>query len=289
MKKIMITGALGQLGRALTRLYEGREDVCLYRYDTREEDGVSVLDITREEDVKEAVKKTAPDVVINCSAFTDVNRCETEEELAERVNGDGPGILARAAREAGAVLVHISTDYVFDGCGTRPYRETDPVGPVSAYGRTKRKGELEVQKEADRYFIIRTAWLYGEGKNFVRTMLRLAQEKEEIGVVCDQRGTPTSAGELAKMIEYLLTTEAYGIYHGTCEGETTWYEFAREIFRLKHKSVKVKPLTTEEYPTPARRPAYSVLENVRLKELGGFQMADWKEALARYLAEEERG
>ncbi len=326
MKTIAITGAKGQLGRALTTLWADRKEIRLCLSDLlpgRENQAVAAgsqaaldpertlkigannlsaeksvphpapsslliypLDLTKEEEVLTWLGQVKPDIIVNCAAFTNVNQCEEREDLARRVNGFAPGILARYARETGAILVHISTDYVFSGEGDRPYREEDVPDPQNAYGRTKLLGEEQVLASGCRYFLIRTAWLYGDGGNFVRTMLRLADSQEEVGVVCDQWGCPTSAKELARLIDYLLHTEAYGIYHGVCTGETTWYEFARTIFAYKGLSVKVRPLTTAEYPSPAKRPAYSVLDNEKARK-AGYAMAHWKDALAEYLAEEE--
>ena len=222
MKKILLTGALGQLGRAIRREYEGAADFILT--DMADAGGIKKLDISDESQVMEAVSESRPDLIINCAAYTNVDGCEKNEELAFAANATGPGNLAKAAAGAGAGLVHISTDYVFRGDGTRPYVETDAPDPISAYGRTKLAGEKAVTENCDDYFILRTAWLYGEGKNFVRTMLTLSETHDEVSVVCDQLGTPTSARELASMIHFLADRDAYGIYHATCEGDTNWAE-----------------------------------------------------------------
>ena len=229
-----------------------------------------------------------PDAIINCAAFTNVDGCETNEDAAFKANAIGPRNLAIASRETGAKLIHVSTDYVFEGNGTRPYVESDTPNPVSAYGRTKLAGEQFVRDFADRYFILRTAWLYGDGKNFVKTMLGAAQSRDEVSVVCDQKGSPTSAVELAKMIHFLEPTENYGIFHATCEGDTNWAEFTEEIYRKAGLSTKVNHLTSEEYaamnPAAANRPKYSILENRMLKlTTDKFMMADWHDALDYYL------
>ncbi len=285
MKKVLITGALGQLGRALTKTldlsrYEiVRADIT----DDTEFDGIR-LDITDEEAVNKAFSELKPDIVVNCAAFTAVDLCETKEELAYSVNALGPANLAKAAEANNAVLVHISTDYVFDGKATSPYKPADKTAPVSAYGRGKQKGEEFVLQNCKRAFIVRTAWLYGEGKNFVRTMLRLAENNTEIKVVEDQVGCPTSAKELAAIIAVLIKTEKYGIYHGVCCGVTSWYGFAKEIFRLAGKdNISVIPIKACEYPSPTERPSYSVLDNSSLIELG-CKISDWKDALKEYMA-----
>lgn len=275
-KKILITGSNGQLGRALNQLLVGT-DVEVVNTD------VDSLDICDSVQVDQKVAKVRPDTIINCAAHTNVNKCESEEPLAQRINALGPENLAKAAEKYGAQIVQVSTDYVFDGNGDHPYVETDRTNPQSAYGRTKLAGEEAVMRSTDRYYIVRTAWLYGDGGNFVRTMLNLAGQRDEITVVKDQFGTPTSALELARMILYIISAGEYGIYHATCEGSTSWYEFACEIFRLAGKKVKVIPITTDQYPTPAKRPAYSVLENARLNQMGSYRMKEWKEALKEYM------
>ena len=184
-------------------------------------------------------------------------------------------------------MIHVSTDYVFEGNGTRPYTEFDAPNPISAYGKTKLEGERFVQAFADRYFILRTAWLYGEGKNFVKTMLRLAETHDEVSVVDDQVGSPTSAVELARMIHYLEKTDNYGIFHATCEGDTNWADFAETIFKKAGKVTKVRHVSSEEYakmnPASAKRPAYSILDNYMLRLTGDYRMADWQDALDEYM------
>jgi dTDP-4-dehydrorhamnose reductase len=234
--------------------------------------------------------RLAPDVIVNCAAFTDVDACETREELATRVNGDGPGHLARTAHRLGSVLVHVSTDYVFDGCKRAPYCEDDTPNPQSAYGRSKRAGEEAILASGlERWFIVRTSWLYGPGgKNFVETILRLAQEREELRVVADQIGTPTYTEDLVEAIFRLLPTEAFGIYHVSGQGECSWYEFACEIvaqFVQRGGQVKVKkivPISTAEYPLPATRPAYSVFSKDKYEATVGVAQPPWQVSLARY-------
>lgn len=277
MKKIIVTGADGQLGRAINLQYAGSEAYELINTD------VGDLDITKIDRVMEFARQVRPYAIINCAAYTAVDACEKEEDLAFRINAIGPRNLSIAATETGAKLMHVSTDYVFDGNGTRPYVETDPTGPQGAYGRTKLAGENFVREFGDRHYIVRTAWLYGDGKNFVKTMLRLAETQDQVRVVMDQVGSPTSADELARAIAYLLPTENYGLFHGTCEGDCSWAQFTEEIFRLAGKNTKVEAITSEEYGAAAKRPAYSILENYMFKMTTDFMFADWHDAIAEYI------
>lgn len=282
MKKIMITGCNGQLGRALNELYGG-EDITLLNTDVFAGDGITPLDITDVDAVLAFVREKKPDAIINCAAHTNVDKCETDIDNAYKINAVGPRNLSIAATEIGAKLMHISTDYVFPGTEDRALTEFDAVGPKSMYGETKLAGENFVKEFSDRHFIIRTAWLYGDGKNFVKTMLRLAQEHSEVSVVKDQFGTPTSAAELAKAIRYLLPTDNYGLFHGTCEGSCSWADFAAEIFRLAGKDTKVNYITTEEFASPTKRPAYSILDNYMLRLTTDFSFAPWQDAIAEYM------
>lgn len=279
MKKIIVTGCNGQLGRAVNKLYAGNTEYEFVNTDVGE------LDITKIDEVMSLAREVKPYAIINCAAHTAVDACETEEDKAYRINAIGPRNLSIAATETGAKMIHISTDYVFDGKGTRPYKEFDAVGPQGMYGITKLAGENFVKDFADKYFIIRTAWLYGDGKNFVKTMLRLSETHDTVRVVRDQVGSPTSAEELAKAIAYLLPTENYGLFHGTCEGDCSWAEFAKEIFRLAGKSTVVDAITTEEYGAAAARPAYSILENYMFKLTSDFMFADWHDAIEKYMRE----
>lgn len=278
--KVLITGAKGQLGQALLRLSSELSDIEVFPFDSKE------LDITNEAMVEATLTRLRPDVLINCAAHTAVDACETDAENAYRINALGPKYLARACQAVGAAMVQVSTDYVFDGTKTTPYIESDLPNPQSVYGSTKLAGEEQAAKYLDRLYIVRTAWLYGEGHNFVRTMLRLAAEGKPLKVVNDQYGTPTSHLELARMILFLIQTENYGIYHATCEGFTTWYNFAREIFALTNTQVSLSPVATNGFKTAAKRPAYSVLENHKLNTETVYRMADWHDALLEYLKEE---
>jgi len=288
MKKILVTGCNGQLGRAIRKEYE-QEAVTFVNTDVVEGEGVIALDITKIEQVMALVLAEKPDVIINCAAHTNVDACEKEWDLAYRINAIGPRNLSIAANTVDAKLVHVSTDYVFEGNGTVPYTEFDIPNPVSAYGKTKLEGENFVKEFAKKHFILRTAWLYGDGKNFVKTMLRLSETYDQVNVVCDQLGTPTSAKELAKMIHHLEGTDNYGTFHATCEGDTNWAAFTEEIFRLTGKATKVNHVTSEQYaqmnPASAKRPAFSILDNYMLKLTSDYRMADWHDALKEYLDE----
>lgn len=278
MKKILVTGCNGQLGRAINVEY-ANDDVELINTDVAE------LDITNIEQVLAFCEEKKPDVIINCAAHTNVNACETEWDLAYKINAIGPRNLSIAATKLGAKMIHVSTDYVFDGNGTKPYTEFDAVCPLGAYGKTKLAGEEFVKQFAKEFFIIRTAWLYGDGKNFVKTMLAAGEKNPEVRVVGDQIGSPTSTKELAKMIHYLEPTANYGVFHGTCEGYCSWADFTEKIYEYAGLSTKVNHITTDEYPTPAKRPAYSVLDNYMLRLTTDFTFAQWEDALKVYIDE----
>ncbi len=286
MKKILVTGCNGQLGRAVRAVYSG-EDVEFINTDVTEAEGIRALDITDVNAVCSLVEAAKPEVIINCAAHTNVDACETQWDAAYRINALGPRNLSIAAAKTGAKLIHVSTDYVFEGNGTKPYTEFDEIHPISAYGKTKAEGERFVRDFAGKYFIFRTAWLYGDGKNFVKTMLRLSESHDEVSVVEDQQGSPTSAVELARAIRHFEPTENYGVFHATCEGATNWADFAEEIFARAGKRTKVRHVTSEEYarmnPASAKRPAYSILENYMMKLTGDYRMADWRDALDEYM------
>ena len=279
MKKILVTGCNGQLGREINRFYQDKNGIELVNTDVDE------LDITSIKEVMGLVDSIKPYAIINCAAYTAVDACETNQDIAFKVNVIGPRNLAIAAKTYNAKLVHISTDYVFDGTKLTPYYESDPVCPQSVYGETKAEAEKMVCMFADRFFIFRTAWLYGDGKNFVKTMLKLSETHDTVKVVNDQFGTPTSTVELVKAIDSILFTKNYGIYHATCEGSCNWAEFAEEIFRLAGKDTKVIGISTEEYGAPANRPAHSILENRMLKAVGGYTFCDWHDAIKTYIEE----
>lgn len=295
---IWLVGNKGMLGTELALLLESQK-IAFVGTDR----DVSILDM---EAMRSFVKNKTISWIINCAAYTAVDKAEDEKELCTALNAQGPENLGSLAREIGARVLHISTDYVFSGKPfleegkPRAYREDDPTGPTGVYGKTKAEGERLLMAAAPASVIIRTAWLYGKhGNNFVYTMLRLMKEREAIGVVADQRGTPTWAYDLAQAILYLIALSGHsegdvwppaGIYHYTNEGETTWYDFAREIYRLGRqygiitRNCDIKPLTTDQYPTKARRPAYSVLSKEKIKALG-LSVPPWQESLARFIHE----
>ncbi len=285
MKKILITGCNGQLGRAIRKEYEGEADFI--NTDVIDAEGITKLDISNVEETVGLVRETKPDVIINCAAATNVDGCEKDWDFAYKVNAIGPRNLSIAATETGAKLIHVSTDYVFPGTNPDPLTEFDQPGPISAYGKTKYEGERFVEQFAQRYFMLRTAWLYGDGKNFVKTMLSLSETHEELSVVGDQFGSPTSAVELAKMIHFLEPTENYGLFHATCEGQTNWADFTEEIMRLAGKKTKVNHVTSAQYkemnPASADRPAFSILENYMLKLTSDYRMVDWHDAIEVYM------
>ena len=280
--KILITGSNGQLGIELAKQLQIENKYEVIATDR------STLDIADIDNVNEVILSNNPDVVINCAAHTAVDLCETDVENAYKINSVGPRNLAGVCEKIGAKLVQVSTDYVFDGNGTRPYIEDDITCPNSIYGTSKLMGENFVREFCSKYFIVRTAWLYGEGNNFVRTMLKLAETNKELNVVNDQYGSPTSTVDLAKAIIDLITTEHYGVYHGTCEGQCSWYDFAKKIFELNNIDIKVNPVTSEEFKRPAPRPAYSVLDNFMLKLVGLNSFRNWEESLKEYLDKEKK-
>ena len=274
--KILITGANGMLAKEVKEKFAKGNDITAT--------DVSELDITDEKAVFEFVNNLKPDYIINCAAFTNVDGCEENYDAAFKVNAIGPRNLAMVCEELGSKLVNVSTDYVFDGEPRETQlREYDKVEPQSVYGTTKLQGENYVREFSSKYYIVRTAWLYGDGKNFVKTMLALAENHDELNVVCDQVGTPTSAVELAKMIHYLEGTENYGTFHATCEGSCSWADFAEEIFRLAGKNTKVNHITSEEFAAKAPRPSYSILENYMLKLTSDYRFADWHDAIESYI------
>lgn len=272
--KILITGGNGQLGQELQHLLDERN----VAYDAAD---VNVLDITDEAKVEAYFAQNNPDVVYHCAAYTAVDKAEGEgKALNEAVNVTGTEIIAKACQKYDALLVYLSTDYVFNGEKTTEYFPNDPKGPKNEYGRTKLLGEQAVEKYCAKYYIVRTAWVYGQwGHNFVYTMLKLAQSHPQLTVVDDQVGRPTWTRTLAEFITYLVDNKiAYGIYHCCNDGQCSWYEFAKEI--LKDKDVEVLPVSSDQYPTAAFRPAYSVMH---LAKETGFEFMDWKEALETFM------
>ena len=282
--KILVFGRIGQLGSALA-------EVLSDRYETRFIDQPE-LDLTATESIRDHVQTYLPSIVINAAAYTAVDRADTEPELAHIINARAPESLAYACDEAGAVLIHYSTDYVFDGTAAMPYTETAAVAPTGVYGQSKLAGEIAVASATQRYVILRTAWLYSAvGHNFVKTMLKLADSGQPVRVVADQVGSPTYAQDLARVtrsiIEVLNSSreDCFGLYHVTNSGTTSWHGLAQEIFRLAaHQDVVVQPISTEEYPTPAPRPAYTALDCSKLERVFGLTLPSWRDALARCIA-----
>lgn len=275
--RILIIAANGQLGTDAASYFSKRCDVAAYK-------DVD-LDITDEAKIKAAFAKEKPDFVLNCAAITNVDGCEDNEALADKVNAYGAEILAKEAAHVGAELVHISTDYVFDGTKRTPYVETDPTCPQNAYGRSKLKGERNILRCCPRSAILRTAWLYGpHGNNFVKTMLKLGETHPEVSVVTDQVGNPTSTFELVRMIEAVINSGKTGIFHTTCEGVCSWNEFARKIFKMAGMDVKVKDVDSTQFVRKASRPAYSVLSKDKIAAECGYRPADWEDALSEYFA-----
>ncbi len=280
MESVLVTGANGQLGAALRNISDRFDGFRFYFTD------VDTLDICDKSQVGDYMKSHGISCVVNCAAYTAVDKAEDDEEACMRINCDAVRNIGEIAALLGARVVHVSTDYVFDGCATHPYRESDTTNPASVYGRTKLAGEQALLSSCEDSVIIRTAWLYSEtGTNFVKTMLRLGTERDMLGVVADQRGTPTYAGDLADVIKAILTAGSFvpGVYHYTNEGACTWYDFAVKIFELANVKCEVNPLTTAEYPTRAKRPVYSILDKSKIKETYGIRIPAWEDSLSKCL------
>ncbi len=280
--RILITGKNGQVGDELSLLYRSRGDVVLV--------GRDECDLAGEQAIRDLVRRVKPGVIINPAAYTAVDQAEREPELCFAINAAAPRVLAQEAVRLGALLVHYSTDYVFDGEKPEPYLESDPIHPVSVYGASKAAGEAAIAETASRYLVLRTSWVYrAQGKNFLRTMLRLGAERPELRVVDDQIGAPTSAAAIATATARLVDQYANppsGIYHMTAGGSTSWCGFAREIFRsgVLAKPPRVQAIASSEYPTPAKRPANSLLSNDKFAHAFGFRLPPWQEQLEEVLA-----
>ena len=281
MKNILITGCNGQLGNEM-QLQAAKNTQYNYFFTD-----VAELDITNRDAVVSFVKDNEIDCIVNCAAYTAVDKAEENEELANLLNNIAPGYLAEAVETRGGALIQISTDYVFDGTAHIPYKETESTCPNSVYGRTKLAGEQNAQAHCKNTVIIRTAWLYSTfGNNFVKTMIRLGKEKEQLGVIFDQIGTPTYAGDLADAIMTVINKSIVpGVYHFSNEGTISWYDFTKAIHRIAGIiTCKVNPLHTEEYPTPAARPHYSVLDKTKIKQTYGIEVPYWEDSLAECIA-----
>jgi dTDP-4-dehydrorhamnose reductase len=276
-KKIIVTGANGQLGMELRKVASSYP-LFEFVFATRQE-----LPLDNPGMIDSYIARQLPQYLINCAAYTAVDNAESEKELAYKINAEAPGVIANACKRNNVQLIHISTDYVFDGMGKTPYREVDATDPVNLYGDSKLEGEKNVMNSDPGAIIIRTAWVYSEfGKNFVKTMLRLMAERDQISVVSDQSGTPTYAADLAEAILTIISSQQWkaGVYHFSNEGNITWYDFAVAIKELSGSSCKVNPIPSSQYPTPAKRPVYSVLDKTKIRQTFGIRPKDWKESLA---------
>ena len=279
--KVLVTGAKGQLGTDLMNelAKRGIEGIGV---------DVEEMDITDAEACRRVIKASGADAVIHCAAYTAVDAAEDNVELCRRINGEGTRNVAQACKEADVKLMYISTDYVFDGQGTRPWEPDDERHPLNVYGQTKYEGELAVEELSDKYFIVRIAWVFGvAGKNFIKTMLRLGKERGAVSVVDDQVGSPTYTHDLARLLVDMIQTDKYGRYHATNEGLCSWYEFAKEIFRQAGMDVPVTPVSSDTFPAKATRPSNSRLNKDKLSENGFERLPAWQDALGRFLKEIE--
>jgi dTDP-4-dehydrorhamnose reductase len=278
---VLVTGAKGQLGQAIQSISGKYPEVDFIFYDS------STLDITNLDNTKEVFKQVKPNYCINAAAYTAVDKAETEPEKAHLINAIGAKNLAEVCKENHTILLHVSTDFVFDGSKKTPYNEDDIPNPTGVYGQTKLDGEKAIQDILDKYFIIRTSWVYSQfGNNFMKTMLRLGSERASLSVVNDQIGTPTNAVDLADVLVNILlthnsqlTTNNYGIYNFSNEGQCSWYDFAKKIFEINKIKIDLQPIPTSSYPTPAQRPAYSVLDKTKIKSVFGVSIKSWEESL----------
>ncbi|MBE9575760.1 dTDP-4-dehydrorhamnose reductase [Flavobacterium proteolyticum] len=277
---VLVTGANGQLGQSIQFIANKYPNIEFVYTDFQE------MDITNIENCKVVFAKHQPHFCINTAAYTAVDKAESESDKAHLINAVGPENLAKVCKEFDTILVHISTDFIFDGTSKVPYLETDVPNPKSIYGQTKLDGEIAIQKNWEKHFIVRTSWVYSQfANNFMKTMLRLASERDNLSVVNDQIGTPTNAVDLAEVLLKIITScqteshEVFGIYNFSNEGVCSWYDFAATIFHQKGIEIDLKPIPTDSYPTPAKRPAYSVLDKKKIKKVFGVEIKDWKESL----------
>lgn len=284
MIKVLITGANGQLGSEINKI-SGQFSEMEFSFTD-----VAELDITNSAKVAEFLSVFKPEYLVNCAAYTNVDKAETDVTTATLLNATAVGILAEQSAKVGCKMIHISTDYVFNGNGPRPYREDNPVNPQSAYGKTKLKGEVLCQKYNPESIIIRTSWLYSAfGNNFVKTMIRLGNERSELGIIADQIGSPTNAADLAQAILTIISSVARGekpfipgIYHYSNEGVASWYDFTKAIFEIAGINCFVKPIATEDYPSPVQRPPYSIMNKSKIKLIFGLQIPHWRDSLNEY-------
>lgn len=275
--KVLVTGVKGQLGYDVVNELKKRNHEAV---------GVDIeeMDITDRESVNRVIREAAPDAVIHCAAYTAVDAAEDNEDICRKVNARGTGNIARVCKELDIRMMYISTDYVFNGQGTRPWEPDDHREPLNVYGQTKYEGELEVEENLAKYFIVRIAWVFGvNGKNFIKTMLNLGKTRDKLNVVADQIGSPTYTFDLARLLVDMIETEKYGRYHATNEGLCSWYDFACEIFKQAGMKVAVEPVTSDQFPVKAKRPMNSRMSKDKLKENGFQPLPSWQDALRRYL------
>ena len=288
--KGLVFGKTGQVGTCLAAGLRALENASFLDR--------AQVDLSQPESVRKAIESLEPDVVINAAAYTAVDGAESEPELAQIINADAPAAMARACAASGAWLIHYSTDYVFDGAAGEPYEEDAALSPINVYGRTKLAGEQAIRDIHQRHLIFRTSWVYSNhGRNFLNTMLRLAGERDELNIVRDQIGSPTYAGSIAEATDKIVAMldtggsadDRAGTYHMTCAGRTSWYDFARSIFEFSGRldDIRVNPIPTSEFPTPARRPSFSVLSNEKLLRVFGVRLPPWDDALGKCLSERD--
>ena len=279
--KVLVTGVKGQLGYDVVNELTKRGHIAIGT-------DIEEMDITDKESVETVIKGNAPEAVIHCAAYTAVDAAEDNVELCRKINAEGTQNIADVCKELDIKMIYISTDYVFDGEGEKPWEPEDERTPLNVYGQTKYEGELAVQNTLDKYFIVRIAWVFGvNGKNFIKTMLNLGKTRDSLTVVNDQFGSPTYTYDLAKLLVDMAETEKYGIYHATNEGICTWYEFACEIFKQAGMNIKVSPVSAAEYPAKAKRPSNSRMSKEKLTQNGFEKLPAWQDALSRYLKEIE--
>lgn len=278
---VLVTGAHGQLGQSLQYVAQKHPEIRFEFYGSQD------LDITQKSDVEKVFNQIRPDYCINAAAYTAVDKAESDVEKARQINVNGPQNLAEVCKSHQVVLLHVSTDFVFDGTQVNPYTEQDLPNPSGVYGLTKLEGEKAIQEVLDKHYIIRTSWVYSQfGHNFMKTMLRLASERDTLSVVADQIGTPTNALDLAETLVQIIkkdneksTDTTYGIYNFSNEGQCSWFEFAQKIFEINSIKIELKPIPTTAYPTPAQRPAYSVLDKTKIKNVFNLSIKHWADSL----------
>ena len=272
--RILVTGSKGQFGKELLKIYSDENIIGV---------DIDEMDVTDAEQTINFITEFNPDIVIHTAAMTDVDGCEENKETAFKVNTLGTRNVALACQKANSEMLYVSTDFVFDGDKNENYNEFDKPSPLSIYGKSKFEGEKLVKELLNKFYIVRTAWLYGDGHNFVKTMLSLAENNDSLNIVCDQQGTPTYARDLAIAISKIVDSGLYGTYHASNNGSCSWYDFSNKIFEIKGIDIEVNPTTAKEFSSPAERPAYSVMDNFALESQDIYQMRRWEEALEDFL------